>query len=123
MNLIQSTCMYSVSLRRTVSPSSSYRFMPQFYLWSYLQNMDILPMIEFISISMETCACFQLQSIKFLCKPDPDWGPAKKEHQTERRALDHFPVEALESSTPLTGVGLTSIGMKPISPDNNAADV
>lgn len=42
-------------------------------------------------------------SIKFLCKADPDWGPAKKEHQAERRALDYLPVEQLESTVPLYG--------------------
>ena len=41
--------------------------------------------------------------MKFLCKADPDWGPAKKEHQAERRALDYLPVEQLESTVPLYG--------------------
>lgn len=43
------------------------------------------------------------QSVKFLCKADPDWGPAKKEHQAERRALDCLPGEQLESTLPLYG--------------------
>lgn len=42
------------------------------------------------------------ESIKFLCKSEPDYGPHKKEHRAERRALDCLPAEALESSTPLT---------------------
>lgn len=70
-----------------------------------------------------TSVCFHFQSIKFLCKTPPDWGPAKKEHMAERKALDNFPVEALESSTPLTGVGFTAIGMKDVSAQDNIENV
>jgi hypothetical protein len=67
-------------------------------------------------------ACFIVifvyqQSIKFLSKTPPDWGPAKKEHIAERRALDTLSASALESSAPLTGVGYSSIGMKEVSPN------
>jgi len=44
-----------------------------------------------------------------LAKTDPDWGPAKKEHQAERRALDNLPAEALESQTPLTGYTMSEL--------------
>lgn len=50
--------------------------------------------------------------MKFLAKSDPDWGPAKKEHQTERRNLDNLPPETLESTAPLTGVGFSMKDMK-----------
>ncbi|KAL4228840.1 hypothetical protein ACF0H5_011881 [Mactra antiquata] len=53
--------------------------------------------------------CGFMESVKFLCKTDPEWGPAKKEHQAERRALDSVPVEQLESSTPLTAIGMRDI--------------
>lgn len=62
--------------------------------------------------------CTIVESIKFLCKTPPDWGPAKKEHLAERRALDNLPVDALESSAPLTGVGFSAIGMKEVSQSN-----
>jgi len=45
------------------------------------------------------------QSVKALAKTDPEWGPAKKEHAAERRALDSSSAENFDSSIPLANMG------------------
>ena len=66
----------------------------------------------FYSLEKKIIPAFQ--TVKLLCRTEADWGPAKKEHQAERRALDNLPVDALESTTPLTGGPYSAISMKQV---------
>ncbi|KAL3886790.1 hypothetical protein ACJMK2_026762 [Sinanodonta woodiana] len=42
------------------------------------------------------------ESMKFLAKTDPDWGPVRKENRATRQALNYLPAEQMESMLPLT---------------------
>lgn len=61
-----------------------------------------------------------VQCVKDLVKPSADWGPAKKEHQSLRLALEHnLSPDAMESFAPLTDNNCT-ISMKEVEARQNA---